>query len=404
VNNMRALTYRERFARTLAHQAVDRAPFDLGGTPMTGIAPEAMERLTQFLGFSGPDADERERFAEFGHLDERVLGYFDIDIRRVGCIVVPENDLARRVSDNAYIDEWGIKRVWTGTYWDIVDPPLRGASIDDLESYPWPDPLRIDLDSIERLQEEAKRLFNETPYVVSAEHPVYGVFELGCWMCGFDDFLMRMAIEPQFVHRFFEIILDYQKKVIDIYYGALGPYIHFTTSGDDFGTQASTMMSPEMFRELIKPYFAERIAYTKQYTSAAFFHHSCGSVYAIIPDLIDCGVEILNPIQPRARDMEPDRLKAEFGDQLTFYGGVDTQELLPRGDSEEIDREVRRLLDCMSSNGGYVFAAAHNLQGDVPPESIVAMFDSAKRYFEDRSEQTDCLSTSGDSTCSQAEH
>ena len=192
--------------------------------------------------------------------------------------------------------------------------------------------------------------------------------------------------------------------MIDIYYGALGLYIHFTTSGDDFGTQASTMMSPEMFRELIKPYFAERIAYTKQYTSVAFFHHSCGSVYAIIPDLIDCGVEILNPIQPEPETWSLIASRRSSVTSLRFYGGVDTQELLPRGDSEEIDREVRRLLDCMSSNGGYAFAAAHNLQGDVPPESIVAMFDSAKRYFEDRSEQTDCLSTSGDSTCSQAEH
>lgn len=383
---MDRLSYRERFARTLAHQTVDRAPFDLGGTPMTGIAIEGMDRLIEFLGLSDTSAGERERFAEFGRLDERVLRHFDIDIRRVGGIVVPENDLARRISDSAYVDEWGVKRVWSGAYWDIADPPLRGASIDDLESYPWPDPLRIDLNWVERQEQEAKRLFNETPYVVSAEHPVYGVFELGCWMCGFDDFLMRMAIEPSFVHRFFEIILDYQKKVIDIYYGALGRYIHFTTSGDDFGTQTSTMVSPDMFRELIKPYLAERIAYTKQYTDAAFFHHSCGSVYAIIPELIDAGVEILNPIQPRAKDMEPHRLKTEFGDRLTFYGGVDTQELLPKGDAEEIDREVRTLLDCISASGGYVFSAAHNLQGDVPPQSIVAMFDSAKRYFEGPSE------------------
>lgn len=341
-----------------------------------------MARLAEFLGFERQRPDGADGFAESRLLDERVLRYFDIDMRRVGGIVVPLNDLARRVSDRAYVDEWGVKRVWTGAYWDIVDPPLRGATIEDLECYPWPDPARVDLDWIERQQQEAKRLFKETPYVVSAEHPVYGVFELGCWMCGFDDFLMRMALEPLFVRRFFDIILDYQKKVIDVYYGALGSYIHFTTSGDDFGTQTSPMVSPTMFAEMIKPYLAERIAYTKKYTSATFFHHSCGSVYALIPDLIEAGVEILNPIQPRAKDMEPARLRAEFGDQLTFYGGVDTQELLPRASSDEIGRAVWGLLDDMSGQGGYVFSAAHNLQCDVPPLSVVAMFESAQRYFE----------------------
>lgn len=379
---MEKLSYRERFSRTLAHQLVDRAPFDLGGTPMTGIEPVAMARLAEFLGFERQRPDGADGFAESRLLDERVLRYFDIDMRRVGGIVVPLNDSARRVSDRAYVDEWGVKRVWTGAYWDIVDPPLRGATIEDLECYPWPDPARVDLDWIERQQQEAKRLFKETPYVVSAEHPVYGVFELGCWMCGFDDFLMRMALEPLFVRRFFDIILDYQKKVIDVYYGALGSYIHFTTSGDDFGTQTSPMVSPTMFAEMIKPYLAERIAYTKKYTSATFFHHSCGSVYALIPDLIEAGVEILNPIQPRAKDMEPARLRAEFGDQLTFYGGVDTQELLPRASSDEIGRAVWGLLDDMSGQGGYVFSAAHNLQCDVPPLSVVAMFESAQRYFE----------------------
>jgi len=348
---------------------------------MTRMEGAGVRRLAQFLGFPEHNTHEGQ---PAGHFDERILRYFDIDIRTVGRIIVPHGTMARRISDTVYVDEWGIKRVWTGRYWDIVDPPLKGASLEDLKDYPWPDAANIDASEIEQYQYEARSLFTETPYVVGAEHPVYGIFELGCWMCGFDELMLKMALDPDFVHRFFTIILEYQKHVIDIYYAALGPYIHFTTSGDDFGTQNSTFMSPDMFREMIKPYLAERIAYTKQYTNAAFFHHSCGSVYSIIPDLIDAGVEILNPIQPRAKDMEPGRLKKRFGDRLTFYGGVDTQDLLVHGSPEDIEREVYGLLEDISFNGGYVFAAAHNLQEDVPPQNVVAMFESARKYFQKR--------------------
>ena len=188
-------------------------------------------------------------------------------------------------------------------------------------------------------------------FMSCAEHPVYGIFELGCWMCSFDDFLLKMAIDEEFVHKFFEIVLDYQKKVIDIYYGALGRYIHYTSSGDDFATQTSLFVSPDMFRELIKPYFKERISYTKKFTNAAYLHHSCGSVFPIIDDLIDCGVDILNPIQPKAKDMQPENLKKTYGDRIVFHGGIDTQDILPFGTKESIENTVSETIDIMNKDG-----------------------------------------------------
>jgi uroporphyrinogen decarboxylase len=201
-------------------------------------------------------------------------------------------------------------------------------------------------------------------------------------MCGFDDFLLKTALDEAFVHKFFEKILEYQKKVIDVYYSLLGKYIHYTSSGDDFATQTSLFISPDMFRTLIAPYFKERISHTKKYTTAAYLHHSCGSVFPIIPDLIGCGVEILNPIQPKAKDMQPENLKKTYGEKIVFHGGIDTQEILPFGTKESIEANVKATIEILNQNGGFIVAAAHNIQEDVPPQNLVYMLKAAKEYGE----------------------
>jgi uroporphyrinogen decarboxylase len=360
-----ALSYRERFCLTLAHQQVDRPPMDLGATDMTTMEG-GPRRLAPLLGL---DADGPGQA-----VDEAVLQALDIDIRAVGGILNPPNILEKQISPTETSDSWGIRYQHNGHHWEAVGRPLAGASLDDLERYPWPDPARIDPTRIAALAERARYLFEETPYVVCGRHPYYGVFELGCWMCGFDDFLYRLAGEPEFVQRFFEIILDYQSRMDEIYYGAVGRYLHFTTSGDDFGTQIGPFMSTRMFDRLIKPFLARRIAHIRAYTDAAFFHHSCGAIRPLIPSLIDAGVQILNPLQPRAFEMEPERLKAEFGDRLTFYGGVDTQYILPNGTPDEVSAEVRRLIAILGQRGGYILSPAHVFQEDVPLENIAALY------------------------------
>ena len=199
-------------------------------------------------------------------------------------------------------------------------------------------------------------------------------------MCGFDDFLLKMGIDPDFVVKFFDKVWEYQKRVIEIYYGALGRYIHYTSSGDDFATQSSLFVSVDMFNELIKPYLKKRIAYTKQFTDAAFLHHSCGSVFPLIGELVDTGVDILNPIQPKASFMAPDNLKAHYGDRIVFHGGLDTQEVLPFGTRESVGEAVRETIGALNRDGGYIFAAAHNIQEDVPAANVAYMFEAARQY------------------------
>jgi uroporphyrinogen decarboxylase len=373
---MNRMGYRERFEATLAHRPVDRVPYDLAGTSLNTIEHESsVEALRRHLGIEGPPAG---RYAKF---DDRILRALDIDVRRVGDILSPDSPLAGQRSPTEATDCWGVTRVFTGLYWDIRTPPLAGATIEDLDRYRWPRARDIDRRLIERFREEARWLHDETDYVVCAEHPVFGVMELGCWMCGFDDFLLRMAMEPEFVLRFFDIVLAYQREVIDLYYGAVGEYIHFTTSGDDFGTQTGPFISPDMFAELVKPYYAERIAHTKRYTKARYFHHTCGAVFPLIPHLIEAGVDILNPIQPGVRDMEPERLHQAFGDRLTFHGGIDTQDLLPNGSPDDVKREVDRILGIMGDRGGYILSPAHNLQPDVPAANIAAIFQGAEEHY-----------------------
>lgn len=379
------LSYRERFGLTLAHRDIDRVPMDLDSTDLTGI-DGGPRRLADALGIR-PCASDAET-------DEAVLQALDTDIRGVGGILEPNlpptcvhgtgqargKPAVRRVSETDVVNAWGITSRWNGHHYEMVGHPLTGATIGELEKFPWPDPKAIDGRRIRELGERARYLYEKTPYVVCGRHPVFGVMELGCWLCGYDDFLLRMAAEPEFVLRLFEIISEYQHRVDEMYFGAVGRYIHFTTAGDDFGTQTGPFVSPSKFRELVVPYLARRIRHISEFTDAAFFQHSCGAIRPLIPDLIAAGVTILNPIQPRAAGMEPAVLKREFGDRLTFYGGVDTQQLLPNGTADEVFAATRELIGVLAQAGGYVLSAAHTLQPDVPVENIIAMYRAGRLH------------------------
>lgn len=369
----------DRYHDTINHKQPQELILDLGGCPLSSMEGLSSHHLLEFLGFT-PSKAERLLFGKAPRLDERLLKALDIDTRSVGEILRPLDSPYQKLSDDVYIDEWGIKRKFTGMYWDIVENPLEDADISELDNYPFPDGSSLDPEQIKSIAQDAKRLYDAGEYIICAEHPVYGVFELGCWLCGFEDFLTRLILEPDFVHALFGKILEYQKKVIDLYYGAVGPYIHYTSSGDDFATQTSLFMSPASFRELVKPYLKERIAYTKRYTSAQFLHHSCGNVFGIIPDLIDAGVEILNPIQPVTEEMSPRSLKENFGSQIVLHGGIDTQQLLPYGTKQSIEEGVHAAIEVLGKGGGYIFAAAHNIQEDVPPENVVYMFQAARKF------------------------
>jgi uroporphyrinogen decarboxylase len=368
------LSPRERFKKILSHQPADRVPLDLAGTSLTGIAPGVVKGIRRIFDLPHINQDDQ------GQIDEAILQTFEIDFRRIGSLI-GSGDHQLPDKPGTRVDIWGVVRAWTGEYWDIVYNPLKNSTIDDLDRYPWPDPEKwIQYEMLQYYQEQARWLWENTEYVIVAEHPVYGIFELACWMCGFDDFLWRLAGDKEYVHKLFKILLELQKKFIAPYYQAIGQFIHMTTSGDDFGTQTGPFLSPKLFRELVSPYFSERIDFTRGFTPGYFWHHTCGSVYSLIPELIEVGVDILNPIQPGAFMMEPDRLKSDFGKRLCFHGGFDTQHVLPFGSQDEVRGEVEKMMNVLKVDGGYIFSAAHNIQEDVPPENVIELFRAARAY------------------------
>jgi len=186
-----------------------------------------------------------------------------------------------------------------------------------------------------------------------------------------------MAGDPGFVVAFFDKIFEIQLAVINDYYAVLGPYIDLTTSGDDFGMQTGPLISPRMFERFIAPYFRGRIRRTKELAACYYWHHTCGSVFALLDQIITCGVDILNPIQTSAAQMSPSSLKDNFGGKLVFWGGVDVQHFLPNATPDEVRLEVRNLGQIFGRDGGYVMAPAHNMQEDIPPQNIVAWVETA---------------------------
>ena len=371
MKTMTGITSRERFLNAMSHKTVDRPVFDLYGCPqttvMSGKTIDDMKKLLNIKGeYNGP-----------GYIDERILESLAIDTRMTGGMPSPANDALYSYIDYAdkySVNIWGIGYAQVGNHWEIAKNPLKDMALEEIKRFPFPKASDIDRNVFGKYRNHAKNLYENTDYAIVGEHPCFGVLELGCWMFGYDDFLYRLAGEPETVHWFFEKILDYQKEVIKLYYTAIGEYINCTTSGDDFGTQRGLFMSVDMFNELVAPYLKERIRYTKTFTNAYFQHHTCGSVFRLIPSLIDCGVDIINPIQPNAFEMEPERLKSEYGGQMSFWGGIDTQDLLVNALPGQVSEEVDRIVSIFGTDGGYVLSPAHCIQEDVPAENVVAIY------------------------------
>jgi uroporphyrinogen decarboxylase len=362
------MNHRERFTSAMQHQTPDRVPIDIGATSLTGMRPECQRRLSDLLGFSGQPVPVNNG------IDERILRWAGTDFRSVGGIVsLPNREFPQ--NGGASIDCWGIQRTLIDGESQITHYPLHHATIEDLRAYPWPEP-RLDEAQLAQWETQARKLKQDNEYVVIAEHPVFGILELGCWMCGYDDFLLKLAGDLDFVRTFFDIVFDLQMKVIEQYYAVLGPYIDLTTSGDDFGMQTGPLISPRAFKAVIAPYFKARIHRTKQLSPCYYWHHSCGSVYALMEILLECGVDILNPVQTSAARMDPITLKEAFGENIVFWGGVDVQQFLRQASPAEVRQGIRELNQVLGRGGGYVMAPGHEMQKDIPPENIAAWVDT----------------------------
>jgi len=314
-------------------------------------------------------------------VDEQVLQDLDIDTRPVSMRPV-RRGLRPCQNPHQFYDDWGVKwkevDVGGAIYRELAGSPLADATLDDLDRYPWwPDPL--DPDRHIGVEEEAARLYHETDYALVGCPGFNGVWERAWYLCGFPRMLESLLLDPEFVHAVLHCITDLCKAALGHYLDLVGPYIQIVKMGDDLGTQNGPQMSPETYRQVVKPYHKELFDFIKKRTDARIFLHTCGSVYRLLPDLIDAGVEILNPVQVSARDMDTQRLKVEFGDCLSFMGAIDTQHVLPFGSVDDVKAEVERRIAHLGPGGGYILAPVHNVQADVPPENLITMYRHARQ-------------------------
>ena len=370
------MTPRERLLRALNHEEPDRVPLDLGGTS-TSIETIPFDNLKNYLGKSW---ETRNFLRDHVEPPEEMLQMFGIDTRYIR-INPPSNFKAHIQADNSYIDEWGTKwkKPESSYYWDPVDYPLKEATTEDLETYPWPDP--DDSGRYAGLKEKAKQLRESSEYAIIADIPVFGIMDYACLLLrGPEQFYMDVMLDRPFVLKLFEILLNLHLKFFKNYLEAVGKFVDVIMVAEDLGGNNGPLISPKHYRELLKPFSAKLWKFIKENTDAYLFIHCCGGVYEFIPDLIELGIDALNPVQVSAKDMDTKRLKENFGNALTFWGAIDTQNILPFGTPEDVENEVKKRIADLASGGGYVLTAVHNIQPDVRPDNIVRMYESAIEY------------------------
>ena len=367
---------RERVLICLQHKEPDRVPLDLGGM-MTTIEACVYDKLKSLLGIQSETIKfMREHVAP----DEEILEKLGIDTRYVRMNPSPNRKASHEMEDS-YVDEWRIVwRKFKGTlYYEPVSSPLEKVlTINELNKYTFPDP--CDPRRVIGLREKTRSLYQQGIYAIIADAPQQGIFETAFLLRGLANFLEDLALREEFATELLSRVCDYMIALYDTYLTEVGEYVQVVFTGDDVGMQNRLLISPSMYRQILKPFHNKFWRFIKQKTQAYLFFHSCGSVYPLIPDFIEMGLDILNPIQVSAKDMDTARLKDEFGGKISFWGAIDTQHVLPYGSPEEVEAEVKQRIKDLAPGGGYVLCAVHDIQPDVKPENVISMYDSARKY------------------------
>jgi uroporphyrinogen decarboxylase len=376
---MTTLTSRERMWQALNHQEPDKVPLDLNGTCCTALTLEAYKALRNYLELppdEEPDISSRVMMSVRARQD--LLSLYEIDTRTIH-FKPPSVPAEREMADGSYYDEYDIRWRPASYYYDAVERPLALATTYDLDQAAWPNP--FDPGLIMGLRDEVRHLYETTSSCLVADMPAFGPFE-GCGLTrGYEQFFVDLYTD----HTFAEALLDKCANTLIDYLSVLlrevGDYIQVIAIGDDVAMQTGPFVSLPMYRHYVKPRHKKVFDFIHSHTKAKIFYHSCGSVYDLVPDFIEEGIDILNPVQTSAAKMDLGRLKREFGKELCFWGGgIDIQTQLPVFTPVQIEEEVKRTLDIMAPGGGYVFFPTHNIQPDVTPQRIDSMFKAVLRH------------------------
>ena len=372
------MTSRERIRAALAHREPDRIPFDLGGSRVTGIHVHAYARLRALLGLPAGELRVGDITQQLAEVEPDVLDALGCDVR--GIAPRGASTYRREIREvgeyRTFVDEWGVGRrmpLAGGLYYDASAPPLAGdVGETAMDGYPWPD--AADPARTAGMAEEARRYVLEERRAVHVGSICGGLTEGLFKLRGFEDGYMDLAADPARARRLMERILEVKLTYWSQTLPQLVGLVDVVGEADDLGGQDRTLFSPATYRALVKPLHRELFAFLHAHTDAKVFFHTCGAVRELIPDLIEIGVDVLNPVQVSAAGMETAALKREFGRDLVFWGGgVDTQRVLGGGTPDEVRGEVRRRVGDLAPGGGFVFAAVHNVQPNVPPENVLAM-------------------------------
>ena len=367
---------RERLWAALNHKEADRVPLDLGTTNSTGISVIAYKNYLGFLG-KGREVKIANLMQQLAVVDEEILDLLGCDTRSAAPKGFIPEIVPSAGDSKEYVDEWGI--IWhmckDGYYYDLKKSPL--ADIDTVSG------LSKAMREIIPVSERIEGLEARVDGIIEQKKAVFmkgflpGVMEFAAWLRGYEQFFIDLYADPDIAEAILNFACDIKVRYWEAALTKLGDKVDVVNESDDLGTQIAPLIAPEMYRKFLKPLHRRITDTVKKHSRAKIFLHSCGAVSQFIPDLIDAGFDILNPVQFKACGMDLAELKRNFGHDIVFWGGgVDTQYTLPKGTHEAVMNEVKKNTGILMKDGGYVFAQVHNIQADVPPSNIQAMYDA----------------------------
>ncbi len=403
-----SLSSRERVRLALNHVEPDRVPVDFGSSRVTGIGAIAYANLLAHLGRTEEVRvyDVKQQLADPSLAMIERLGGDVVSLHRLGpttampflaidrwkpgrltdgrpCLVPAACEEIRRGDGQIEVVHGGAtyaRRAPEALYYDVCWAPLAGVRTKaDIDAFVWPDPWTEREEAYLRQRIAACFHGSDKALFAGMSNLTCSFFEISLVLFGFENFMMLLAAERDLVEHWLDAKLAHDLAILERFLAVAGPYIEGIQMNDDFGAQNALQISPRTYREVFKPRQRRWIEFVKARTRAKVFIHCDGAIEEILPDFIEIGIDVLNPLQTSARGMDPALIKRRYGRDLAFWGGgVDTQTTLPHGSLDDIRREVRERVELLGAGGGYVFAPIHNIQPDIAPEKVLAVFDTVR--------------------------
>jgi uroporphyrinogen decarboxylase len=382
------VTSRDRIHKALNFQEADRVPYDLAATTWTGITNTAYQNYLNFTGKHSQAPDWADVIQQIVTPSEKVLQELGADVRGVFPLTSHNWDVYSKLKDRGeffeYLDEWGFTHHFPkdGYWFSLVKSPMEAVDFSEenvLGKYPWPD--ASNKERFAGLREQAIQ-YRDMGLTVFTKGLCAGLFEMHQRVRGMENAMIDPLMFELNSDKLIGKLADLKIEFWDALLNEIGDVVDIVGEGDDYGTQLSQLIAPDQFRQYYRPHFTRVLEFIKRKRpELKILFHSCGNVRPIIPDLIEMGVDILNPVHVTATGMEAAQLKKDFGKDMVFWGGgVDTQHILPSGTPGQVKDDVKRNIDALAPGGGFVFSTIHNIQAEVPPQNIEAMIEALREF------------------------